>query len=42
MQRTLKEKNWEKYGNKFGLKIIVTGLTIEPDTLLAGIYPALF
>lgn len=41
-KNVLRKHNWEKYANKYGFEIIITALTIEPDTLLAGIYPAFF
>lgn len=41
-KNTFKKYNWEKYADKIGFEISTTGLTIEPDTLLAGVYPALF
>lgn len=37
-KNALRKYNWKKYANKFGFEIIITGLTVEPDTLLAGVY----
>lgn len=40
-KKALRKYNWKNM-HLVSIEIIITGLTIEPDPLLASVYPELF